>query len=190
VAYGAQDCYCVSGSWGSHNRRRTYARYMSAIHLERSSRASRPKNFTEEPVSNADEFDRYCEVVSECEKIAHSSSSSDVKAEAKSMIPKMRGLLKPELRDEVDFNEAAKDCSNVFAHWLNNEPAGTRAFIPSKEDRDKCYAALQIYSCALEESQLIPSEYQDMFGDEDGYWIYRTMLDNIGELCLGKNKNN
>jgi len=23
-----QDCYCVSGSWGSHNRRRTYARYM------------------------------------------------------------------------------------------------------------------------------------------------------------------
>ena len=54
----------------------------SAIHLERSSRASRPKNFTEEPVSNADEFDRYCEVVSECEKIAHSSSSSDVKAEA------------------------------------------------------------------------------------------------------------
>ena len=96
------------------------------------------------------------------------------------MIPKMRKLLDTKIRDEIDFSEAAKDCSNIHCKWLYNESAGRRAFIPDVNDRDECYSALRIYSCALEESKLIPTEYEDMWG-EDGYWIYKTMLDNIGE---------
>ena len=96
------------------------------------------------------------------------------------MIPKMTKLLDSKLKEEVDFSEAAKDCSNIHCKWLNNEPAGQRAFIPDANDCDECYSVLRIYSCDLEEFKPTPPEYEDMWGNE-GYWIYKTMLGNIGE---------
>ena len=153
---------------------------LAELQLDPADRAARPGDLTEAPISDDAEHDEYLRVVSLCTEAANSSSSLDVLAEAKSMIPKMRKLLDPKLRDEVDFSEATKDCSNIHRKWLNNQAAGRRAFIPDDNDRDECYSALRIYSCALEESKLIPLEYEDMWGEE-GYWIYKTMLDNIGE---------
>ena len=152
---------------------------LSEILMDPPDRASRPGNLSESPFSSDADFDEYLGQVLACQKIADESRSPNVLDESKSMITKMRGLLTPQLRDEVDYKEATKDCSNIAVMWLKNEAAGTRAFIPDVNDRDQCYAALKIYSCALEESNLIPTEFVEVWG-EDGYWVYKTMLDNIG----------
>ena len=94
------------------------------------------------------------------------------------MLIKMRGLLASQSRNEVDYKEATKDCSNIAVMWLKNEAAGIRAFIPDINDRDQCYATLKIYSCALKESNIIPTEFVEVWG-EDSYWVYKNMLDNI-----------
>ena len=96
------------------------------------------------------------------------------------MVPKMRGLLAPSAKYEVDFDEARQECTNILTAWTNGNAAGTRAFIPDIEYRDECMAALAIYSCAEEEARQIPIEYVDHFG-ECGTWIYNTLRDNIGE---------
>ena len=70
------------------------------------------------------------------------------------MIPKMRGLLKPTSKDEVDFAEATKDCSKNFMWWVDNQPAGNRAFIPDDTDREVCFSALKMYFCAAEEANI------------------------------------
>ena len=142
-------------------------------------RASRPGNLSESPFSNDADFDEYLGQVLACQKIADKSRSPNVLDESKIMLTKMRGLLTLQLRDEVDYKEAKKDCRNITVMWLKNEAAGTRAFIPDVNDRDQCYTALKIYLCALEESNLIPTEFMEVRG-EDGYWVYTTMLDNIG----------
>ena len=153
---------------------------LSEIHMDRAERAARPTDLTDAPFTGDAAREKYMEVVVKCTKLVKSSRSLDVRAEATSMIPKMNILLDPKAWSEVDYTEAAKDCSKIFMKWLHNEAAGTRAFIPDLNDRDECYAALQIYSCALEESKLIPIEYQDSFGEE-GIWVYNTMIENIGE---------
>ena len=153
---------------------------LTELQMDPADRAARPGDLIEAPISNDAEHDEYLRIVLQCTQTAEASLSEDVRVEARSMIPKMKGLLVPKLRAEVDFTEALKDCSHIHYKWLNNEAAGTRAFIPDINDRDDCYSALRIYSCALEESKLIPTEYVDVWGEE-GYWIYKTMLDNIGE---------
>ena len=95
------------------------------------------------------------------------------------MLNKIRGLLTPQLRNKVDYKEATKDCNNIAVMWLKNEAAGTRAFTPDVNDRDECYASLKIYSCALEESKIIQTKFVEVWR-ENGYWVYKTMLDNIG----------
>lgn len=97
------------------------------------------------------------------------------------MIPKMRKLLGPEAKSEVDFSEASKDASNILAKWSNDDVAGTRAFIPDLQFRDDCYAALKIFACAQEEAKQIPIEYIGMFGEGDGIGMYNQLLDIIGE---------
>ena len=141
--------------------------FLAKLQLDLADRAARPGNLTEAPISDDAEHNKYLRVISLCAVTANSSSSPDVLAEAKSMIAKMRKLLDPKLRDEVDFSEASMDCSNIHCKWLNNEPAGRRAFIPDINDPDECYSVLKIYSCALEESKLIPWEYE-VWGKE-GY---------------------
>ena len=134
----------------------------------------------EDSVFDEQAFDDYCKLVRECTNLGKNSSNPDVRAEARSMIPKMRGLLKPTSKDEVDFAEATKDCSNIFMWWVDNQPAGNRAFIPDDTDREVCFSALKIYFCAAEEAKHIPIEYCQMFGGE-GTDMYNEMLCLIGE---------
>ena len=136
---------------------------LSDISMDPLDRASRTRNLSESPFSNDADFDEYLGQVLACQKIADESRSPNVLDESKSMITKMRGLLTPQLRDEVDYKEATKDCSNIAVMWLKNEAAGTRAFIPDVNDRDQCYAALKIYSCALEESNIIPTKFVEVW---------------------------
>ena len=96
--------------------------------------------------------------------MAHSTASSDVKAEGPSMIKKMRGLLHPSVKSEVDYEEAAKDISNVLFMWEMSAAAGKRAFIPDMQDCDLCYDAIKIFSLAAQEAQLIPEEFCQEFG--------------------------
>ena len=84
------------------------------------------------------------------------------------MLAKIRGVLTPQLRNEVEYKEATKYCNNIAFMGLKIEAAGTRAFIPDVNDRDQCYAALKIYPCALRESNIIPTEFVEPWG-EDGY---------------------
>ena len=155
-----------AGHGGQHRSEVAPPPSLAELQLDPADRAARPGDLTKTPISDDGEHDEYLRVVSLCTETAKSSSSQDVLVEAKSMIPKMRKLLDPKHRDEVDFSEAAKDCSTIHCKWLNNEPAGTRAFIPDVDDRGECYSALRIYSCALEESKMIPTEYEDMWGEE------------------------
>ena len=55
------------------------------------------------------------------------STDPDIAIESKSMLPKMTALMSATVKYEVDFEEAAKDCSNIFLWWIDNQPAGTRA---------------------------------------------------------------
>ena len=48
-------------------------------------------------------------------------------------------------KNEADFTEVTKYCINITVMWLNNEAAGTQAFVPDVNDRDECYAIFQIY---------------------------------------------
>ena len=97
------------------------------------------------------------------------------------MIPKMRKLMSPATKSEVDFCEAAKDASNILSKWSNDDVAGTRAFIPHLQFRDDCYAALKIFACAQEEAKQIPIEYIKIVGEDDGIGMYNQLLDIIGE---------
>ena len=84
------------------------------------------------------------------------------------MIRKMRGLLHPSMKSEVDYVEAAKDGSNILVQWSHGYAAGAMAFIPDLSDHDLCYAALKILSCAAEEAKRIPKEFVGLFDEDDG----------------------
>jgi len=149
--------------------------------LEAAARKARPKASLKEAKFNQEAFDEYSDLVLKCTNAAAKSSSADVKLESRSMIPKMRGLLDPSVKDEVDYAEATKDTNNILAQWEQDKAAGTRAFIPDLQFRDECYAALKIFSCAEEESKLIPMEYIEMFGEDDGIGMYNQLVEIIGE---------
>ena len=145
-------------------------------------RAARPKCSLKEPSTfKSEDFEQYCALVLKCTTVAKESDSSNVKAESRSMLSKMRKLMDPTVKGDVDFAEATMDCSNILRHWINGDAAGTAAFIPDLEDRDICYAALKIFSCAAEEAKLIPQEYVEMFGEDDGIGIYNGLIELIGE---------
>ena len=162
---------------------------LSEILMDPPDRASRPGNLSESPFSNDADFDEYLVQVLACQNIVEESRSPDALDESKSMLTKMRGLLTPQLRDEVDCKVATKDYSNIAFMWLTNEAAGTRAFIPDVNDRHQCYAALKIYSCALEESNIIPIEFAEVWG-KDSYWVsrsryFRVYINERRKLFLG-----
>ena len=94
---------------------------------------------------NEAKFDEYLNVVKLCTTTYESSESSDVLAEGPSMIAKMRGLLDPKVKYEVDYDEAIRDVSNVAFMWRMNAAAGKCAFIPDIEDRNLCYNNEDIY---------------------------------------------
>ena len=56
-----------------------------------------------------------------------------------------------------------------------------RAFIPNIDDRDECYAALKIFSCAADEAKQIPEEFCECFGKHTGVRIYNELVGMIGE---------
>ena len=85
------------------------------VSLSPADRATRPKCYIQENAFfDYDAFDEYVSLVVECTKAANGTSSSGVKAEAKTMLSKMNGLLHPSVKYEVDFVEATKDCSNLL----------------------------------------------------------------------------
>ena len=91
------------------------------MHIDPEARASRRTgDVNEAQFSNNVAFGKCEAIVIKCTKIAKSSISLDVLGESRSMISKMRYLLDPNLRCEVDYTEAAKDCSNVLHQWTNN----------------------------------------------------------------------
>lgn len=145
------------------------------------SRASRPICSLKEPTAfDQESFDKFLQLVKQCEDAASAATNHEVAMESTSMIKKMRRLLHPTMRDQVDYEEATKDCSNIFLWWIDNQPAGSNAFIPTYEDREICAAALQIYACAAEEARCIPIEYYTEFGDE-GIHLYNELIGIIGE---------
>ena len=151
--------------------------------IDPAARKTRPKEgrLKEDEFFDQKAFDEYLKAVNDCTKAAKDSPSADVKLEARTMIPKMRGLLDPSMKSEVDYAEATKDGSNILTKWQSGEAAGTRAFIPNLQFRDECYAALKIFSCAEEEAKQIPLEYVGMFGEDDGIGMYNQLVEIIGE---------
>ena len=150
--------------------------------LERADREARPKgSLMEDDPFNQEAFDEYLDLVNKCTQKAKQSTSADVKAEASSMIRKMRGLLHPSVKSEVDYAEATKDTSNILVQWSHGYAAGAKAFIPDLGDRDLCYAALKILSCAAEEAKQIPEEFVGLFDEDDGVGIYNELVGLIGE---------
>ena len=129
---------------------------------------------------NEAKFDEYLNVVKLCTTTYESSESSDVLAEGPSMIAKMRGLLDPKVKYEVDYDEAIRDVSNVAFMWRMNAAAGKCAFIPDIEDRNLCYNAVMIFSHATEESKQIPADFCREFG-KSGIHVYNDLLGIIGE---------
>ena len=84
-------------------------------------RSARPKdNLNEDIFFNEEKFDKYLNLVKLCTDTFETSESSDVLAEGPSMIAKMRGLLDPLVKFEVDYDEAIKDVSNVAFMWRMN----------------------------------------------------------------------
>ena len=150
--------------------------------LNPAARDARPKGGLEEEQSfDPATFDEYCKIVRQCTDVVAYSLSRDVMTESRSMIPKMRGLLHPSVKSEVDYAEVTKDTSNILAKWLDGNAAGTSAFVPDIEFREQCYAALKIFSCAGEEAKQIPLEYIDMFEEDDGIGMYNQLVEIIGE---------
>ena len=96
------------------------------------------------------------------------------------MLKKMKGLLDPSMKSEVDYEEAVKDSSNVLTQWNNGDTAGKRAFIPNIKDHDECYGALKIFPCEADEAKEIPEELCACFG-KHGVHIYNQLLEMIGE---------
>ena len=97
-------------------------------------RAGGPDTYFESPCSDDATVEQYQKIVLECSRLAETTSSPDAKVEAPGMIKKMRALLDPKLRREVDFEEATQGCSNTLAEWSKGNCAGTRAFMPGTVD--------------------------------------------------------
>ena len=144
-------------------------------------RSARPNgDLNEDIYFNVEKYDEYAELVLQCTQTLEASQSSDVVSEGPSMIAKMRGLLDPSVKFEVDYDEAVKDISHVLFMWKMDGAAGKRAFIPDIADRDLCYNAVKIFSHAMEEAELIPKEFCKEFG-KFGTTVYNTLLGIIGE---------
>ena len=78
-------------------------------------------SYNEDYCVDEDAFDDYLRLVNECTIVAHSTASPDVKAEGPSMINKMRGLLHPSVKSEVDYEEAAKDARHAaYTHCFHS----------------------------------------------------------------------
>ena len=170
-------------SGGSGGRLRTGMSHHPTPSLECDSkaRAACPDGSYDEDIHfNQVTFDDYAALVLQCTEIARTTISSDVKLERQSMITKMRGLLDPKMKAEVDYEEASKDVSNVWLQWSTGEAAGKRAFIPTIEDRDQYYAALQIFCHAADEAKIISQEFCKEFGDP-GIGLYNELVSMIGE---------
>ena len=130
---------------------------------------------------NQDEYDDYAKLVVACDKVAKTTYLSDVKTEAPTMLKKMRGLLHPKIKSEVDYKEAAKDVSNILSMLRMKTAAGKRAFIPDTEDCDLCYNAVKILCHATVEAGLIPDESCKEFGEKTGSHVYNELHEIIGE---------
>ena len=96
------------------------------------------------------------------------------------MLVKMKDLLDPLVKDEVDYEEAVENVSNVWKGWMSCEAAGKRAFIPTVSDHDECRVALKIFFHAVEEEKLIPYEFCNKFGKE-GLRVSNELVSMIGD---------
>ena len=96
------------------------------------SRSARPKgNLYDDKFFNQNVYDDYTQIVLWCTQTFKTTESKYVMDEGPSMIAKMKDLLDPLVKFEVDCEEVAKDVCNVLMHWQNNSTGGKRAFIPT-----------------------------------------------------------
>lgn len=129
---------------------------------------------------NHDHFNKYLCFVNECESAAQKSNAEAIQAEAADIVRKLRGLLDPSIRSEVDYEEACEDFSPILVSWKADNPIGRRAFIPTEQDKCMAVNALRIINCAAEERIQILQECIDKFGDE-GVDIFNELLSNISD---------
>ena len=118
----------------------------------------------EEQLLNADNFDEYAAICCWCTDAVKDQTSAEVNLEARTMIPKMQRLLDPSMKSKGDYDEATKYGGNILAKWPKGHVDGKRTCIPDIYFWDKCYAALKIFSCAVNEAKYIPLEFVKMFG--------------------------
>ena len=82
------------------------------VSLAPADRATRPKcDLHTDSFFDSDAFDEYVSLINECTKSATRTGSSGVKAESKTMLSKMKGLMHPPVKYKDDFVEATKDVS-------------------------------------------------------------------------------
>ena len=127
------------------------------MHINPETGAARPDDITETPFSDDDTYGTYVAIFMKCSDAAKSNISSDVLEESSIMLAKMRGLMHPILRCKVEYSKSAKDLSNVWHKWNNNQAVGTRDFVPDVNDQYKLWSALRIFYCAAEEVKAIPT---------------------------------
>ena len=118
----------VLSSGGSGSRMRTDSSHdQPTPYIERTlkARTACPDGSYNEAIHfNQVAFDKYAKLVLQCADITMTPLSSDVRLEELSMISKMRGLLDPDVKDKVDYEEVVKEVSNIWLQWLQGEAAG------------------------------------------------------------------
>ena len=89
-----------------------------------SSRSKGNINFNETKDFNDENYDEDVALVLQCNQTSFDYESSNVIAEGPSMISKMRGLINPAVKFEVDYEETVEDISNVLFMWRMNSATG------------------------------------------------------------------
>ena len=83
-------------------------------------------NLNDDRFFNQNANDDYTQIVLWCTQTFKTTESKYVMDEGPSMIAKMKDLLDPLVKFEVDCEEVAKDVCNVLMHWQNNSAAGKK----------------------------------------------------------------
>ena len=124
-------------------------------------------------------FSKYSDLVKRCSDAAELAiSNTDIRTECTKILKKMNDLVNPLIRNEVDYEEAYKECFHIYEKWSKSKPIGFRPFIPSKKDKEDLIEALEYYSAAIKEREKTHAKWLAQFGD-DGTDIFNEILSQI-----------
>ena len=108
----------------------------------RSSRDGPLEGAMEEKDYDEKSFSAYSELVDKCVAL---DPQGDVAHEYQSIILKMKSILSPDVRPEVDYEEAYRDVYTVYMAWSVGNAVGKSAFVLDVRERDS--AIEQADSC-------------------------------------------